>query len=283
MNAPFDENKYFLGKLCRSNHEYENTGQSLRYKSTRECPECVYFRSKTYRQNNKDKFSSSAKNYRAKRQELYRQLSSKNKFKLGTLCLYNHEFESTGRSLRYQTGHCVECQKIRAKKYRENNPEAKHKYDKLWQKNNPEKVKIRNKKYREANPEKEKAYGRLYRQNNRERIKIKDARYRNRIRQAHQSAYTREDITFLCRKFGNACAYCGAKSKLHIDHWHPIYHGGTDTLGNLLPCCQSCNSSKRDREGRTWYAKQPFYSKRRWRKIENHLSKAVCKGQLTLF
>jgi hypothetical protein len=32
-----------------------------------------------------------------------------------------------------------------------------------------------------------------------------------------------------------------------IDHAHPVSQGGTDAMNNLVPCCKSCNSSKRNR------------------------------------
>lgn len=64
-------------------------------------------------------------------------------------------------------------------------------------------------------------------------------------------------------KTGGMCAYCGCQLSLdsfgfHIDHIKPKrrYDGefhtfkhlekGTDDVDNLLPCCQSCNSTKSD-------------------------------------
>lgn len=38
--------KYYLGKLCKRKHEYENTGKSLRYKPNRHCYECIKLRDK---------------------------------------------------------------------------------------------------------------------------------------------------------------------------------------------------------------------------------------------
>lgn len=36
----FDEGLYFLGNLCNSNHDFENTGKSLRYHTSRRCVYC---------------------------------------------------------------------------------------------------------------------------------------------------------------------------------------------------------------------------------------------------
>jgi len=61
------------------------------------------------------------------------------------------------------------------------------------------------------------------------------------------------------------CHYCGGKfppSELTMDHIVPLSRGGHSTKGNIVPCCKSCNNSKKytmpvdeilaelDREGR---------------------------------
>ena len=48
------------------------------------------------------------------------------------------------------------------------------------------------------------------------------------------------------------CAYCGSKQKLTIDHVVPLSKGGTHTLGNVLPACHSCNSSKQTKSLQDW-------------------------------
>jgi 5-methylcytosine-specific restriction endonuclease McrA len=68
-------------------------------------------------------------------------------------------------------------------------------------------------------------------------------------------------------EFGNCCAYCGAAGDLHIEHVIPISKGGTHVLSNIVPACQSCNYSKRDKDAEAWYRAQPFFCKKRWAKI----------------
>ena len=43
-----------------------------------------------------------------------------------------------------------------------------------------------------------------------------------------------------------ACVYCGKQmgNKPTIDHILPVSHGGNNEKGNLIYCCQSCNSKK---------------------------------------
>lgn len=49
---------------------------------------------------------------------------------------------------------------------------------------------------------------------------------------------------------GHACLYCGTRAKaLTLDH----YRGHSNCSSNLLTCCQSCNSAKRNLSSRCWY------------------------------
>jgi 5-methylcytosine-specific restriction endonuclease McrA len=49
------------------------------------------------------------------------------------------------------------------------------------------------------------------------------------------------------------CAYCGAsESPLQRDCVLPLSRGGRYTLGNIVPACRSCNTSKCNGEVTTW-------------------------------
>lgn len=69
---------------------------------------------------------------------------------------------------------------------------------------------------------------------------------RRRARAAENDArlVTPKDWERLCRRYGNRCAYCGSMATLEQDHIVPIVRGGRHAIGNLLPACRSCNSSK---------------------------------------
>lgn len=45
------------------------------------------------------------------------------------------------------------------------------------------------------------------------------------------------------------CWYCGTQmnpfADFHVDHVHPVSRGGSNSLANLVPACESCNMAKR--------------------------------------
>ena len=77
-----------------------------------------------------------------------------------------------------------------------------------------------------------------------------------------------------CR-FEHCCAYCGCSGDLEIEHVVPISKGGQHHLGNIVPACTRCNSSKRSNDALLWYKAQPFYEPWRWHNIQSILDK--CK------
>lgn len=42
---------------------------------------------------------------------------------------------------------------------------------------------------------------------------------------------------------GHRCFYCG-KDASHVDHKTPLRRGGSNNIGNLVPCCAACNIAK---------------------------------------
>ena len=58
--------------------------------------------------------------------------------------------------------------------------------------------------------------------------------------------------------FNNQCCYCYKSSKLTIDHFVPVFLGGTNSLHNLAPACFFCNTSKGRSNPYDWICKK-FY------------------------
>lgn len=61
--------------------------------------------------------------------------------------------------------------------------------------------------------------------------------------------WSTKKILAIFRKSNGICWYCGKDihTDLTIDHIVPISDGGSDDLSNLVPCCKSCNSAKRNK------------------------------------
>lgn len=78
------------------------------------------------------------------------------------------------------------------------------------------------------------------------------------------SAYDWHDT---CKAFDFCCAYCGAETKLTVEHVVPVSKGGRTNKSNVIPACRSCNSSKQDKDMIEWYTAQPFYNKSRLENI----------------
>jgi len=68
-------------------------------------------------------------------------------------------------------------------------------------------------------------------------------------------------------EFGNCCAYCGGAGDMEIEHVDPINNGGPHDIGNIVPACSTCNTSKKEKEMESWYRSQPFFSELRLHRI----------------
>lgn len=67
---------------------------------------------------------------------------------------------------------------------------------------------------------------------------------KRRFREANGPGVSERDWRRLVRRYDSRCAYCGARCDPHMDHVIPLKRGGQHSIGNVLPACQPCNSSK---------------------------------------
>ncbi len=114
-----------------------------------------------------------------------------------------------------------------------------------------------------SNPEKYKERERLYRQMHPENMALKQRRWREMnhlswLLSARLSAskryaakfkkepseFTQSDWLNLLSEYNNACAYCGSKTNMTVDHVIPLCGGGAHTKSNIVPCCRKCNTLK---------------------------------------
>jgi len=71
---------------------------------------------------------------------------------------------------------------------------------------------------------------------------------------AHGSKWIRPERRLaIYARDGFSCAYCGAEDALSLDHVMPRELGGGHENENLVTCCVSCNSARRDSSMREWF------------------------------
>ena len=70
-------------------------------------------------------------------------------------------------------------------------------------------------------------------------------RYRTRKRAVVSVGVSERDWRRLVGRYGGRCAYCDGPNGTTVDHVVPIIRGGRHSIGNVLPACKSCNSSKK--------------------------------------
>lgn len=74
-----------------------------------------------------------------------------------------------------------------------------------------------------------------------------DYSYRSRVPWAEGDSFTATEWRALCKEYGNRCLRCGYNLPLTADHVIPVSRGGSNTIDNIQPLCQPCNSLKGDR------------------------------------
>ena len=116
------------------------------------------------------------------------------------------------------------------------------------------------------------ALGYKYKETTKERI----IDTRQKERHKGESELTQKEWEIAVKYFGGRCCYCGEyMDKPTKDHIKPLKDDGKLTFLNVIPCCQSCNSKKKDHEMLSWYQKQSFYSKERAQKIYDYITFAA--------
>lgn len=107
-------------------------------------------------------------------------------------------------------------------------------WSKAWRKKNHAYVLSKERKYYRLSPKR------------RALCREKDRRRRHRWYGTSVVDFTINQWNKIKRICRYRCVYCGKKKKLTQDHVIPLSKKGNHTALNIVPACQSCNSSKMD-------------------------------------
>lgn len=271
---------HYLGNICLHGHVYEETGQGLRYLKSGDCVVCHLIRGRKKYESARDKLLESLPSCPYPKPDF-----DSIRYFLGEVCSKKHEF-CTGLNLRYVLNRdCVECRREHSKARRKAKKEEIAEYGRQrYQANreslleyyrqkyyaNPEVFAARKKKYVSENADKVRSARSRYKRSERGREVERKYEHKRRALEklAHHYPWTAEEIEKRLDEFDNCCAYCGRSDRpLTLDHFLSISSGGADCLGNIVPCCRPCNSSKNNREPKIWFESQSFHSHARWKRI----------------
>lgn len=163
--------------------------------------------------------------------------------------------KTTPDGLRYE---CKKCNSIDSKNRRIANLDSYKERRKLsylanreteianalaWQARNPEKHKANLARWRSENTEHLKNYTNEWRANH-PGVHANNVRKRKaKIKNNGVFVISEKELRKL---YLSDCLYCGSLENITADHVIPINKGGRHSIGNLVPACLSCNSSKRD-------------------------------------
>jgi 5-methylcytosine-specific restriction endonuclease McrA len=176
------------------------------------------------------------------------------------------KYTSDGKSSR-----CIPCKRQESAQYRAQNPEKVRAATATWTRKNPEKRKA----YEDTHKAEKQARNKTRYRQNKALMNAQSAAYyaahRMAMRQKHADWYAQHpewieekterrrtarteallnDLTAaqweeIKNAYEHRCAYCRRKMKrLTQDHITPLSKGGSHTLANVVPACQSCNSKK---------------------------------------
>ena len=219
-------NQHYLGNLCAKNHDWQNTGQSLRLINNGACAYCTKAATDARYNKNRDQVNAERRAKYANDEE------------------YRKYMKERARSWRNEN---LEYARALGQKYRDSrSPEQ------LLQ------AKEYRKRYRQKNYQKQWWDVRQAQLNKR----FGD----RRIPYTHEDMLEKlrifGDVCAYCSAEFDPES-CRSGSALSWDHVLAETSGGWDTLNNVVPCCISCNASKGNRPMEEWYQKQPFFQKAR--------------------
>jgi len=244
--------------------EYFNNKKSGKYGLTGRCKECL----KVVRQQNSEREKERNKLWREENKEHCKQYREENKEHINE---YHKQYDETHK----------EQKKEYYKKYRYQRKEMLNELGRQKYYENIEYEQQRSRNYYKNNKEKHRISVKNWLENNKKLKPIYWQRRRTLLNMTEVSL-TLEQWEQIKKDFNNRCCYCNEEKPLTIDHFIPLSKMGELTTNNVVPACQSCNSSKNNKLFSEWYPKQSFYSKEQEKKILDYLNYKDGNQQLTL-
>lgn len=241
-----------LGVLCKNGHDWEGTGQSLRYRSTHQCVICHRVRSGTYGKRpiikppcpNGEKRCSQCGECKSANPEHFAR-DSYSTDGLHWSCREceqkRHEASYANDPMRHQSY---------TRKWRELNPEKNQQSAAAWRERNRESERERHKTWRRLYPEKALASVRAWIKANPELYRAirRAAALRRRARLAgSRGNVTAADIQAQHRRQAGRCHWCDCdlnETSYHADHYIPLARGGAHHPANIVLACPHCNMSR---------------------------------------
>lgn len=254
--SSFDVSKFYLGTLCKRQHNFEDTEKSLRYIKGGSCKECECNRrdpeirrqyNQSYYHRNRSKILEDKKQYHQENREHI--LQQKKSYRQKNL----ERILKSGRN------------------YYWNNKDRLNQANREYRTANHQRILLHNRNYYRENAEFCRQISRDYRKRHPEVARQGRQRYYARKAKCVHEPFTVEQLRSHIAKWAGSCAYCGSFQAKTLDHLVSISKQGAHALSNLVPACQSCNSSKQEFDAWDWYTRQPFYSLDRWQKIQQIL------------
>jgi 5-methylcytosine-specific restriction endonuclease McrA len=77
--------------------------------------------------------------------------------------------------------------------------------------------------------------------------------YKKRINGEVQMSKVLKENQYQLKENRGVCTYCNRESETTFDHIIPRDKGGPDKISNMVPACQSCNSSKSNKNLLDWH------------------------------